>query len=55
MSGCPVIFQGELAPTLAGIVFEGFQGEENGKEYLSGVRARFSCFDKNGKLIKDTR
>jgi hypothetical protein len=53
MSGCPVIFQSELSPTLAGIVFEGVQGEENGKEYLSGVRARFCCFDKNGRLIKE--
>lgn len=53
MSGCPIIFQGDLSPTLAGIVFESFSYEENGKKYLSGVRARFKCFDKNGKLIKE--
>jgi len=55
MNGCPVIFQGELAPTLAGIVFESSKYKENGKKYLSGLKARFKCFDKNGKLIKDTR
>ena len=53
MSGCPVIFQGELMPLLAGIVFQAFPiPEENGKVCRLVARAGYNSIDENGKIFR---
>jgi hypothetical protein len=48
MSGCPVIFQGELMPLLAGIVFEASpRTEKDGRLF---VRARYNPINEYGKI-----
>jgi len=54
MSGCPVIFQGELMPLLAGIISEAVPlPEESGKICRFVARAAYSSIDENGKILRD--
>jgi hypothetical protein len=55
ISGCPVFFQGELMPLLAGIVFEANPYQmENDSVWRVVVRANFNSFDENGKILRGT-
>jgi hypothetical protein len=52
LSGCPVIFQAGLRPTLAGIVFESPISMNDETIEYQYVRARYNLIDENGKLQK---
>ena len=47
-SGCPVIFQDEVAPKLVGVVFEDYPSSED----IIIARARYSIIDEYGKIIR---